>query len=132
MSILRSLFAVAIPLCLVVNLVGCDQPLPASSFTITQPETIEVDGEQWKKEEWGGKIEAKLDKHFRKTPQLAENPALNGDAVCYSSGSKQRVYWLSSIEGACQWAMIEFKGSRGSQLTEGSGAPFLEVVVVDQ
>lgn len=80
--------------------------------------------------EWNGKIEAKVSKHFRRAPQLVENPALNGETACYSDGNKQRVYWLSPIEGTCHWAMIEFNGNRGGHLTEGSGTPFTEVLAV--
>lgn len=110
-----------------VGLVGCSSEQAGSSFKVIQPETLEIDGDEWTKVEWGKKMDSKVARHFSRQPLLADNPLLSGEPVCYTDGSKERIYWLSTIEESCQWAMVEFKGSRGGDLVEGQGAPFLEL-----
>ncbi len=125
-------FGVGTAFAIAAVVAGCNQPIPHGSFSVVTPETIQVDGGEWTRVEWSKQIDTKVANHFRRAPQLADNPSLSGDAVCYSNASKQRVYWLSPVDDTCQWAMVEFKGSRGGELVEGSGAPFLEVLAVDQ
>lgn len=112
--------------------VGCSQQTPRGSFAVLKPETLQVDGTEWTRVEWTSTIDSKIASHFRRCPQLADNPSLNGDVVCYRNGSKQRVYWLTPVDDTCQWAMLELKASRRGELVEGSGAPFLELQIVDR
>lgn len=109
---------------------GCSQA-PPSDISFVHPPTIQVDGGQWTKVEWSDEIDAKVAYHFRKSPELFEDPSLSGDAVCYANGAKQRVYWLSPVDDACHWTMVEFKGTRGGELVEGVGAPFVEPLVTE-
>lgn len=114
-----------------IFLAGCGtEPSSAGRFAVVPPEIIEVDGLSWQRQEWNKKVDSKVASLFRRSPGLADNPSLNGDNVCYSSGSKQRIYWLTAMNGTSQWAMVEFAGSRGGELIEGSGEPFLELAPV--
>ena len=114
------------------TLTGCGGGADTAQYTVVQPETLSLDGSEWKKVAWSTSLDSTLSKHFRKAPELTENPSLNGETVCYTSGSKKRVYWLSSAGDTCQWAMVEFNGSRGSELVEGVGEPFLQLKAVDE
>ncbi len=123
--------SVPIVLGLAVALTGCRPQAPTGKFSVVQPDTIQVDGTEWTKVEWTPKIDSKVARHFSKTPEVADNPSLSGQSVCYTNGSTERVYWLLPVDDTCQWAMVEFKGSRGSELVEGSGAPFLQLLALD-
>ncbi|MEM8734852.1 MAG: hypothetical protein AAGG44_11545 [Planctomycetota bacterium] len=115
----------------VLCLPGCGGAGQQSTVSVVQPESFEMDGAQWTKVEWTTQIDKKVAKHFRKAADVADNPVLSGDQACYSNGTKQRVFWLNTLDGSCQWAMIEFKGSRGGELVEGTGAPFSQVEAAD-
>ncbi|MFK7734477.1 MAG: hypothetical protein AB8B50_00515 [Pirellulaceae bacterium] len=123
---LRSRFLLA-----AVLLSGCSQLGQQGDVTVVQPEAIRMDGVEWSKAEWTDQIESRLVRYFRKAMDIASNPALSGEQVCYSSGSVQRVFWLSPIDGRCHWAMIEFKSGRGGALVEGVGDPFSKVQIVE-
>ncbi|MFN3190273.1 MAG: hypothetical protein ACE361_07085 [Aureliella sp.] len=114
-----------------VSLPGCGGTGEPATVTVVQPESFEMDGSEWTKVEWTPQIEKKVAMHFRKSAEVADNPMLAGTQVCYSSGAMQRMFWLNTLDGSCQWAMIEFKGSRGGALVEGTGAPFTQVATAD-
>lgn len=125
---IAALFACSL---IAISLAGCGSEAVATSFKVLQPETLLIDGAEWSKVDWSKKMDFKVAKHFGKSPILADNPLLAGETVCYTNGSVERVYWLSTIEASCQWAMIEFKGSRGGDLVEGRGEPFVELATMD-
>lgn len=106
--------------------VGCSGKRDMANLVVVQPDTIQADGTEWQKVEWEKSLDSKLNSHFRRHPLIADNPALSGDLVCYSAASRQRVYWVSVMDGASSWAMIEFKGNQGGELVEGRGEPFTE------
>ena len=110
---------------------GCSRSVPVPSVEVIQPDAIQVDGSEWVKQPWDKKHDAQLAQYFRRAADVADNPALQVTPVCYSSGSRQRVYWLSPMENTCRWAMVEFKGSRGGEMVEGIGAPFDELSGVE-
>lgn len=104
---------------------GCT-PAPAEQkYEVVIPEELNVDGATWKKHEWTEQITKRVTNYLRKTPYLADNPNFTGQQVCYSDGSgKDRCYWVQAAGDSSQWIMIEFRGSKGSQLVEGIGEPF--------
>ncbi|WP_145075902.1 hypothetical protein [Aureliella helgolandensis] len=105
--------------------------MPSSSREVIQPDAIQADGSEWVKQTWDKKHDAQLARYFRRAADVADNPALQVTPVCYSSGSRQRVYWLSPMKDTCRWAMVEFKGTRGDEMVEGIGAPFDELSGVE-
>lgn len=117
---------IALPLA-VLLVPGCSRG-SATELTVVQPETLELDGVAWEKQAWEESFDTQLANYFRRSPELADNPSMRGTAVCYSHGSRRRFYWLSPVDDTCHWAMIEFKGNRGSEMTEGIGVPFVELV----
>lgn len=105
---------------------GCDGPA-APRAVVVVPEKLEIEGTTWTKQAWKKKLDQQLASYFSNRPQVAENPALQGQPVCYINGSTKRIYWVSTIDQTCQWILLEFKGSRAGTPVEGVGAPFLEV-----
>lgn len=114
-----------------LSLVGCRESGSAEELVIVRPEKIEADGTAWEKQAWNKQMDQKLAGLFRRSPMLIDNPSISGDPVCYANGSTQRVYWLSQLDDSCHWAMVEFKGSRGGDLIEGNGDPFMQTAVAD-
>ncbi|MEM9644173.1 MAG: hypothetical protein AAF989_04190 [Planctomycetota bacterium] len=102
------------------TVIGCGSRIDTVSLSVVQPPTIEVEGTEWSKVEWTTNTDAKVAGHLRRFPYLMDNPSLSGSPVCNQAGSKERVHWLATSDETSTWAMVEFNGSRGGELVEGS------------
>ncbi|PQO33636.1 hypothetical protein C5Y97_15470 [Blastopirellula marina] len=67
----------------------------------------------------------RLEKFFQKQMHLAENPAFQGERVCYEDNSgTHRCYWVTAVGDSSCWILLEFNGSRFQPAVEGVGEPF--------
>ncbi|QDS96485.1 hypothetical protein FF011L_52960 [Roseimaritima multifibrata] len=122
----RSFYPLSFGVMLVLFSVGCSGSSGTRSVVV-MPEQLQLEGVAWTKQVWDEKLDQQLAAYFSTRPQVAENPGLRGQPVCYVNGSTKRIYWVKAVEQSCQWVLLEFKGSRAGPLVEGVGEPFLEI-----
>ena len=111
---------------------GCSGSPQATTYRFNPPAEISHDGKVWRQRAWSDDVDKRLQAYFRQNPLAADNPGFAGEAILYvDDGGTERCYWLTPVEGACQWLLVEFRGSRGGAVVVGAGAPFEDAAIAE-
>ena len=92
---------------------------------VTPPETLQISGMKWQREDTLGAKDARLLTHFFKTnPGITGNPVIKGTPVVYH-GAKQRrrFYWSSQTAAQPVWVCVKYE-QRSFEIIEGAGNPY--------
>lgn len=104
---------------------GCGPRPVTQTQEVVLPDSFESDGKSWTRQTWSDQHDQRLEKFFQKQMHLAENPAFQGERVCYEDNSgTHRCYWVSAVGDSSRWILLEYNGSRFQPAVEGAGEPF--------
>lgn len=104
---------------------GCGPRPVTQMHEVVLPDSFEADGTSWTRQPWSDKHDKSLDSFFKKQMYLAENPAFQGERVCYEDNSgTHRCYWVTAVGDSSRWILLEFHGTKFQPAVEGQGAPF--------
>lgn len=90
------------------------------------PARFEDAGATWVRQaDVGPEDERLLSAYFAANHSVAENPAVHGNPIVFTTeGHQRRFYWLRALAGEPSWVLLEFAGGRFERLAEGTGSPF--------
>lgn len=109
------------------GLTGCSnqEVILDKPVQISAPETLEIKGMKWQKEDSIGQQDSDLLKSFfRANPSLVGSPDLNGTPEVYHGAKhRRRFYWVRNTINDTAWTCLEYQAG-AFHLIEGQGSPY--------